>query len=231
METINALPLDYARPASPRRRRAVLALIVLSIVAAGSLSLWHAQPKPAPTPIPQQLIWSASGSLNDLHDALFGFEADTGRFPTQSEGLAALTTRPADVVFWDGPYVPQLPLDPWGKPYVYHASRARQASGDLVTCDGPDGVPNNADDVPRLPRSCGMPYELLVRPRLLRREALLRIATRLPHAFMAAFDLTATDADQRTAIIGFRITMSALDRALRNFDSSTSDQANASNAQ
>jgi general secretion pathway protein G len=41
--------------------------------------------------------------------------------------LQALLTQPADVTNWAGPYLKSsnLPLDPWGHPFLYQAPSAR----------------------------------------------------------------------------------------------------------
>lgn len=54
--------------------------------------------------------------------ALKLFELDNGFFPTTSQGLGALRTRPAVSPFpgnWNGPYLEKDPVDPWGNPYEY----------------------------------------------------------------------------------------------------------------
>ncbi|MGI8841981.1 MAG: type II secretion system major pseudopilin GspG [Caulobacteraceae bacterium] len=51
--------------------------------------------------------------------ALDQFQTDVGRYPTQTEGLAALTIAPAGVSGWNGPYSKPVPPDPWGHPYHY----------------------------------------------------------------------------------------------------------------
>ena len=55
---------------------------------------------------------------------------DISRWPTEQEGLALLTTKPANADAargWAGPYLDEaVPLDPWGQPYQY----SPQASGD-----------------------------------------------------------------------------------------------------
>lgn len=55
-----------------------------------------------------------------LENAVKMFKLDTGRYPTQSEGLEALLNAPADVSNWDGPYLDKgIPKDPWGRDYIY----------------------------------------------------------------------------------------------------------------
>lgn len=52
-------------------------------------------------------------------DALESYRADCGAYPTTGESLDALRTNPGKAG-WRGPYLSQdVPLDPWGRPYVY----------------------------------------------------------------------------------------------------------------
>ncbi len=53
--------------------------------------------------------------------ALDSFRLDVGRYPTTSEGLQSLITRPSGVETWNGPYLKkiQIPRDPWDQPYHY----------------------------------------------------------------------------------------------------------------
>lgn len=54
-----------------------------------------------------------------LGTALDTFRLDVGRYPTTAEGLQALRTNPG-IDGWNGPYLEkEIPLDPWGNPYVY----------------------------------------------------------------------------------------------------------------
>ena len=43
--------------------------------------------------------------MENFSSSLDLFYLDTGRYPTNSEGLAALAQRPANVESWNGPYV------------------------------------------------------------------------------------------------------------------------------
>jgi general secretion pathway protein G len=51
------------------------------------------------------------------------FYLDLGRYPTTSEGLAALVQRPGGTTGWNGPYLAKgyVPKDPWGHPYIYRS--------------------------------------------------------------------------------------------------------------
>lgn len=59
--------------------------------------------------------------LEDIGAALDLFYLDNGRYPNASEGLRALTTPPAGLSDWNGPYLKKktVPADPWGNPYHY----------------------------------------------------------------------------------------------------------------
>jgi general secretion pathway protein G len=70
------------------------------------------------------------------------FREDCGRYPTTTEGLAALITRPTGIPEgrWHGPYFDHIPKDPWGHDYVYRCPGIHNTNRfDLYSC-GPDGV-------------------------------------------------------------------------------------------
>lgn len=80
-------------------------------------------------------------SMANLKGAVQLFYIDTGRYPTEAEGLAALQTAPADVAGWKGPYLDGEAdmTDPWGAPFTYKAPGDNGPFG-LVTL-GRDGQP------------------------------------------------------------------------------------------
>src|SRR3972149_8538306 len=50
------------------------------------------------------------------------YSIDARTFPTTEQGLEALRERPSDPgdhVTWDGPYLDEIPKDPWGRDYEY----------------------------------------------------------------------------------------------------------------
>ncbi len=79
--------------------------------------------------------------------ALDAFEVDNGYYPKGKGGLGDLVVQPRDCPNWHGPYVKEVPRDPWGNEYVYECpGRHNPKSYDLYSV-GPDGRPSNEDDV------------------------------------------------------------------------------------
>jgi general secretion pathway protein G len=65
-------------------------------------------------------IATAKAQIDALDKAIEQYRLDTGRYPSVEAGLAALVNRPQNEPKWNGPYLKKaVPLDPWGKPYVY----------------------------------------------------------------------------------------------------------------
>ncbi|WP_299695279.1 type II secretion system major pseudopilin GspG [uncultured Tateyamaria sp.] len=64
---------------------------------------------------------TADLQINNLASAVQLFYVDTGRYPTEAEGLSVLLTRPAGDTDWNGPYMPtaEALVDPWGRDYLY----------------------------------------------------------------------------------------------------------------
>lgn len=95
---------------------------------------------------------TARSQVEMLATALDAYRLDTGRYPSTAQGLTALMAAPTDepVATWRGPYLRRaVPLDPWGKPYVYRfPGEANPAGFDLLSygADGrPGGDGENAD--------------------------------------------------------------------------------------
>src|SRR5437879_3728178 len=65
-------------------------------------------------------VTTAKAQIDALEKAIDQYRLDTGRYPTTELGLAALVNRPQNEPKWNGPYLRKdVPLDPWGKAYVY----------------------------------------------------------------------------------------------------------------
>jgi general secretion pathway protein G len=78
------------------------------------------------------------------------FQLDTGRVPTEQEGLKALIERPANEPRWDGPYIQKNDslMDPWGRPYLYkHPGTHRDVEIYTLGADGREGGEGDARDI------------------------------------------------------------------------------------
>lgn len=63
---------------------------------------------------------TAKAQIEALAKAMDTFRLDVGRYPSNDEGLAALTTQPDSAKGWNGPYLKKgVPPDPWGRKYLY----------------------------------------------------------------------------------------------------------------
>lgn len=92
---------------------------------------------------------SAKAQIELFGTALDAFRLDVGRYPTTEEGLKALREKPSGLDSWKGPYLPkEIPLDPWGKPYVYK-SPGEHGEYDLFSygLDGVEGGEGENEDV------------------------------------------------------------------------------------
>ena len=78
------------------------------------------------------------------------FYLDNGRYPSTSEGLAALAQRPGGIDSWNGPYLRSgaVPNDPWGHPYIYR-SPGEHGAYEIVSygSDGQEGGTGTAADI------------------------------------------------------------------------------------
>jgi general secretion pathway protein G len=74
-------------------------------------------------------IKAARIQIKSFESSLNLFYLDAGRYPTTSEGLAALVKPAPGLTAWNGPYLngSSVPNDPWGKPYVYRSPGERSA--------------------------------------------------------------------------------------------------------
>jgi general secretion pathway protein G len=88
---------------------------------------------------------TAKAQIALIGSALDEFRLDNGRYPTTSEGLAALRVKPEGAKNWAGPYLPKaVPKDPWGNEYVY-SSPGEHGDYDLMSY-GLDGEPGGEDE-------------------------------------------------------------------------------------
>jgi general secretion pathway protein G len=87
----------------------------------------------------------AKAQLDALEKALDQYRLDTGQYPSAEVGLKALVERPPGDTKWNGPYLRKaIPLDPWGKPYLYRIP-GEKGDFDLLSF-GKDGQPGGSGE-------------------------------------------------------------------------------------
>ena len=87
--------------------------------------------------------------LETLSATVEAFHLDTGRFPTQAEGLQVLVDNPekAPIKNWRGPYLKKnkVPVDEWGNPFIYEIPSKHKMPFDIYSL-GADGKPGGTGD-------------------------------------------------------------------------------------
>ena len=85
--------------------------------------------------------------IEDIGAALDLFYLDNSRYPSSNEGLQALSTQPAGLDNWNGPYLKKkkIPNDPWGNPYNY-AMPGQHGAYDLYTLGADNAAGGEKDD-------------------------------------------------------------------------------------
>jgi general secretion pathway protein G len=85
--------------------------------------------------------------LQGIVTALNLYKLDNFRYPSNEQGLQALSAKPSgqpDAPNWKGPYLDRLPMDPWSKPYQYQQP-GQHGDVDLYSY-GSDGRPGGDGD-------------------------------------------------------------------------------------
>jgi len=120
----------------------LLVLVILSVLAAVVVPKFTKRSE-------QARVTAARTDIARLSSCLDMFEIDTGRYPTEQEGLEALLDEPSNVRGWHGPYVggQSVPKDPWGMNYVYEYPGDHNAESYDLYSFGPDTQEGTDDDI------------------------------------------------------------------------------------
>jgi len=83
----------------------------------------------------------------NIATALKLYELDTGSFPSTDEGLKALLEKPSSARNWQGPYLENVPVDPWGNQYKYKSPGTHRTYDYDLYSLGRDGTESDDDIV------------------------------------------------------------------------------------
>lgn len=89
---------------------------------------------------------SAVTQISTFKTALGAFEVDNGYYPRNLEDLLQ---QPSEAQSWRGPYLDSttIPLDPWGRPYIYVCPGKHNPTGFDLSTMGFDGKDGTEDDI------------------------------------------------------------------------------------
>ena len=122
----------------------ILVVVILGLLASLVLPQFIGRGKEAKVAV-------AKAQVDSIKVALSSFELDLDRFPTTSEGLAALMEKPASLAAdsnWR-PYLDEkkVPTDPWGNEYIYRRPGVENPETYDLFSPGPDGRTDTDDDI------------------------------------------------------------------------------------
>lgn len=144
-------PLQYSSPqgeagpgsSSANAWRFTIAVCLLLV---GAMSLSTLRP-PNGGRSAMARIMAAKADIDSLEVALDAYQIDTGQYPSGSGGLQALVQAPMNAANWHGPYVKQIPNDPWGTPYQYKSPGLHNTRTYDLSSAGPDRKVGTKDDL------------------------------------------------------------------------------------
>jgi general secretion pathway protein G len=135
----------WRRAARRRRREAGMTLLELLVVITVLGLLTAAVGTVALNYLGRAKTETTQLRINQVEEGLDLFRLDSGRYPTDAEGLQALVQAPANAEKWQGPYLkkPEAIEDAWGNPFLY-ASPGQHGEVDIYSlgadqADGGDG--------------------------------------------------------------------------------------------
>lgn len=148
---IKAINQEYAKKraelglGAPKFKRGFMfyTVVILGLMILGSLVL-SATGKGGKKHISKNLI-NADKALSSLAEALGRYKFHVGDYPSNEEGLAALSEITPRKKGWVGPYCSKIVKDPWGEAYYY--DKNLDGEHPILLSGGPDRKMGTADDL------------------------------------------------------------------------------------
>lgn len=129
---------------TPRRQQGFTLLELLVVLLIIALLAAYVGPKLF-SQVDKAKVKATQAQMTTLADALTQFRLDTGRYPTQEEGLGVLVAPARNLDGWSGPYLAKaVPNDGWGRPYRWNVP-GRDGEAEIVSLgrdarEGGEGV-------------------------------------------------------------------------------------------
>lgn len=95
-------------------------------------------------------VQAARANVTALTNALEQYSLDMYDYPTEQQGLGALVDQPTDTTaagsYRRGGYINSVPLDPWGRPFVYERPGEKSGKAYDLYSLGADGQEGGEDE-------------------------------------------------------------------------------------
>ncbi len=95
-------------------------------------------------------VKTARTEMANIAMALNLYKLDNFRYPSTSQGIEALTSKPSGSPepknYKSGGYMKKMPIDPWGTPYLYFSKKSNYEIVSLGA-DGEEGGEEDAADI------------------------------------------------------------------------------------
>lgn len=95
----------------------------------------------------QAKVTAAQTQIANFEIVLDAFEVDNGFYPKGGDGLNDLVEQPNEAKNWRGPYMKEIPTDPWENDYIYENPGKHNTNGYDLYSMGPDGRSGTDDDI------------------------------------------------------------------------------------
>ncbi|MBL8890333.1 MAG: type II secretion system major pseudopilin GspG [Planctomycetaceae bacterium] len=96
-------------------------------------------------------IKATQTQINSFKQALQNYAIDVRTYPDTESGLKALVAKPENeqqARKWDGSYIEEIPVDPWGNAYNYEYPPTKGGRDfPNIWSNGPDGESETDDDI------------------------------------------------------------------------------------
>jgi len=114
---------NYSRQAGFTLIEIMVVVVILGIL--GALIVPNVISKPE-----EARVAKAKADIRAIATALEFYRLDNSTYPSTEQGLEALVTQPSgypEARRWNPEgYLPKIPIDPWGEPYLYLSEESRQ---------------------------------------------------------------------------------------------------------
>jgi general secretion pathway protein G len=138
------MKLNHTKQNQTQRRQGFTLVEMLLVVAIIGILAALVIPRIAGSTDHARIVSAGADIHGGIKTAIDRYEIDNGSYP---RSLNDLVQQPSDAKHWSGPYLDQVPVDPWGNPYVYYYPGKHNPAGYDLSSMGKDEKEGTDDDI------------------------------------------------------------------------------------